>query len=259
VLTRRRLWKAEFPGVIKSVRSTLLDLKCKDTTQIFERELGKMPLATLAEWLQADDMEEPGTYLAALLNAKDCAERDLGPWEDPDGPGLAKQVHGKLRLVKMRIPVPPAPMCPPTTRIEQAVHFFAEEDRVIRETSTLSLDVPCGTYFNVVIRDTYTLTDSGAIKMVRTFGLEWLMSTYLKSMIEANVPKNLVADAELQAELLTKWVSSGGPPGEEGERATSALDTKKQPAQESKKSMFSACNMLCCSDSSCKTSEVVMQ
>lgn len=185
-------------------------MKCKKTSEIFSTDLGKMPLATLAEWFQADNWEEPGSFMAAMLEEFGTSERTIDPWEDPEGAGLPKQVLGKLRYVKMRCPVLPQPMCPPSTRIEQTCHVHAEADKVIKETSTLSLDVPYGDSFYVVICDTYTATEDGGIKMVRTFGLDWVKSTMMKSMIESNVPDSLVKDAEKTSALMKKWVSGGG-------------------------------------------------
>merc|ERR1712046_447010 len=93
-----------------------------------------------------------------------ATEREIGAWEDRDGIVQARQVRGNLRIVKMRVPVPPAPMCPASTKITQTVHVLAEDDQVIKETSTMSWDVPYGDCFNVVIRDTFTLADNGGIR-----------------------------------------------------------------------------------------------
>lgn len=238
-----------------------MDLQCKKTSldsSIFSADLGKMPLATLGEWMQADDWEAEGTMMLAILVEGGSTERDIGPWEDPDGAGLARQVQGKLRKIKMRVPVPPQPMCPPTTRIDQNCHVLVEDGKVIKETSTISLDVPYGDYFNVIIRDTFTLTDSGVIHMERVFGLEWVKSTMMKSMVETNVPPNLVKDAEKIATVMKKWISSGGPPAETGkvkEASTTgekAIKTKLASAQDK-----SACGMspFCCAHSGSVTDE----
>jgi len=267
-LTRRRLWIAEFPdlnsGPVEVPRTTLLDMQCKTTSVIFNADLGTMPLATLGGWLQADDWEAPGTYMRALLDMGESTDRKIEQWQDRDGAGLAKQVQGKLRLAKMVVPVPPNPMCPPTTRVDQTHHVLVEQDRVIREVSTMSWDVPFGTTFNVVIRDTFTAPKSGVIKFERSFGLEWVKSTMMKSMIERDVPGNLVKDAEKVAVLMQKWVSSGGPPGGAGVdlkqgAAATALQSSgnaRLAATTQKKPSFCNISALCCADNRSTTDEV---
>merc|ERR1719162_393832 len=64
-LVRRRLWKAEFPDkIVEAPRSTLLDLQCTKSQEIFRQSVGQLPLASLAEWLEADDWQTPGSYMA---------------------------------------------------------------------------------------------------------------------------------------------------------------------------------------------------
>eukprot|EP00931_Biecheleriopsis_adriatica_P102325 TRINITY_DN77310_c0_g1_i1.p1 TRINITY_DN77310_c0_g1~~TRINITY_DN77310_c0_g1_i1.p1 ORF type:complete len:653 (+),score=153.40 TRINITY_DN77310_c0_g1_i1:28-1986(+) len=227
-LIRRRLWRAEFPdlsgGPMEIPRSTLAELTCKKTDSIYTEELGDLPLATLAEWLEADDWEAEGTFMAASLEDQGASERQIEPWASEDH-AEAKKVHGKLRTLKMRVPVPPQPMCPPTTMVEQTVHVWVEADQVTKETATLSLDVPYGTCFRTVICDTFTVTAGGATQMERRFGLEWLQSTMMKSMIEMNVPPNLIEDAKKGVAFMKRWLSGDvgdGPSGASaGGKATS--------------------------------------
>merc|ERR1719316_1467042 len=94
----------------------------------------------------------------------------------------------------------------------------------------MSLDVPYGDCFNVVIRDKYTVEGS-TIMMERSFGLEWVKSTMMKSMIETNVPGNLVKDAEVIATQLKRWVSNGGPPVSKGQKMKEGLKRLASKAQ----------------------------
>eukprot|EP00930_Biecheleria_cincta_P084106 TRINITY_DN73597_c0_g1_i1.p1 TRINITY_DN73597_c0_g1~~TRINITY_DN73597_c0_g1_i1.p1 ORF type:complete len:643 (-),score=126.06 TRINITY_DN73597_c0_g1_i1:429-2357(-) len=271
-LTRRRLWIAEFPdanaGPSQIPRNTLLELQCKQTQEVFTGDLGKLPLATLAEWLQADDWTTEGSLMAEQLKDQGSTELDIEAWQDREGQGQAKRVHGKLRNIKMRVPVPPAPMCPPTTRVEQVCHVFVEESRVLRETSTLSLDVPYGTCFKTVIQDCFTVVDGDSIKMTRSFGLEWVQSTMMKGMIESNVPPNLKLDAEALAAFLRQWISNGGKPGGGAKSKEGGAKSKEQGGAKSKdkgsgkpKSAPAPKNqgrqwILCCSDTRSTEDEI---
>jgi len=199
----------------------------------------------------------------ALHEEKGCTERDIGPWEDRDGGHrLATQMRGKLRIVKLRNPVPPQPMCPETTMINQSFHVLAEEDRILAETSTMSLDVPYGDSFNVVIRDKFTI-EGGVIMMERSFGLDWVKSTFMKSMIESNVPANLVKDAERMSALLKKWVSSGGPPETSSTQRVKEMikrsATASQAASGSRKNAFCNLSRLCCADNRNTSEEISLE
>eukprot|EP00439_Symbiodinium_sp_Y106_P050130 s994_g6.t1 len=132
---------------------------------------------------------------------------EISAWSD--GSSFASVVKGKVRTIEMRSPVPPAPMCPKETRVQSTWHVVILEDKVLLESVSMSLDVPCGTNFNVIACDTFSVQD-GKLKMVRTCGIEWLQSTWLKSMIEQNVPPQLAAVGERMAKVVGRWWQKAG-------------------------------------------------
>jgi len=237
-------------GPTEIPRSTLLELQCKKTADIFVGDVGKISLSDLAEWWQADDYLTPGSFTASYYNSQGATEFDFEAWEDRSTHAQAAKVHGKLRLLKMRVLVPPAPMCPATTKIDQWCHVWSQDDQVIKETSTISWDVPYGDSFKVVIRDTFTV-DGGTMQMKRTWGLEWLKSTMMKSMIESNVPSNLIKDAEKMAAFMRTYN-----PGAASGDASQVARVLPSPSDGTKGGLAQRCNMLCCSSSRSTTEEI---
>merc|ERR1712050_816061 len=74
----------------------------------------------------------------------------------------------------------------------------------------MTLDVPYGDHFKAVTVDRFTKHDStGHVWMERTFALEWVKSTWMKSVIEKNAPGNVKNDADVLAEVMKKAGSGG--------------------------------------------------
>eukprot|EP00425_Heterocapsa_triquetra_P043970 CAMPEP_0195067532 /NCGR_PEP_ID=MMETSP0448-20130528/12555_1 /TAXON_ID=66468 /ORGANISM="Heterocapsa triquestra, Strain CCMP 448" /LENGTH=101 /DNA_ID=CAMNT_0040098953 /DNA_START=1 /DNA_END=306 /DNA_ORIENTATION=- len=96
-------------------------------------------------------------------------------------------------------------MCPKETRATATWHVVASPAKVVLETATMSLDVPYGTSFQVVVCDTFTATESGTTRMVRTWGVAWVKSCFMKSLVEANVPIELEKSAHRMIEVLKEW------------------------------------------------------
>jgi len=75
---------------------------------------------------------------------------------------------------------------------------------VVLESVTMSLDVPCGTNFYVIVCDTFT-QEEGKINMVRMCGVEWVQSTWLKNLVEQNVPVELTKVGARMANVIGVW------------------------------------------------------
>ena len=63
--------------------------------------------------------------------------RPTGPWPKPEKPfaGAAQPPGwGQVRSMSMRVPVPPAPMCPKESRCACTWHLVADEKRLLLET-----------------------------------------------------------------------------------------------------------------------------
>merc|ERR1712039_1149378 len=136
---------------------------------------------------------------------KETGAKDLEIAAWADGDGSTSTVQGQVRSVEFRSPVPPAPMCPKETRVTSTWHVAALADKVVLEAVCMSLDVPCGTSFNSVTCDTFTVVD-GVMKMVRTCGVEWVQESWTKSLVEKNVPVELGTIGQKMANVVQKWM-----------------------------------------------------
>jgi len=205
---RRRRWKPEFavddesksmPAISRSVSSLMSERKLSKQALI-QQDMGNLPLATLGAWLEADDWLVPGSFMAEYFSDQEQKDIEVDQWADNN------KVEGKLRSVRMRAPVPPQPMCPKETRANQTWHVTVEADRVLVETSTMSLDVPYGTSFMVVICHTFTINpETQTTAMVSTYALDWVQSTWLKSTIEASVPKELLKASKKLGAFISRY------------------------------------------------------
>jgi len=210
---RRRLWHPEFEEQadpvappLNRLKSTLMVEKGLAQTsgqakQLFSIDVGILPLSVLAEQLEADNWMEPDSlmveYFDTMSKAKDV---DIGPW------AKSNKVDGLVRPVQMRVPVPPAPMCPEETRVSSTWHVASSTSKVVLESVLMSLDVPYGDCFNIVVVDTFHVdTRTGRTHMMRVLAIEWVKSTWLKNMIETNVNSEIKAAGERWAKLIAEW------------------------------------------------------
>lgn len=212
---RRRCWKPTFyakelgEDEINERRperlpSTLLKGKglWQTKREIFDADLGAITLEALAKTLEADDWKHPRSLMGSYFREMGVTEMEIQPWSC--GHSHKTKVEGKMRSIDFRCPVPPAHMCPKDTRVQSTWHLAVLNNRIVLESSSMSLDVPCGTSFNAVACDTFTVKD-GRMKMVRTCGVEWVQSTWMKMPVEANVPLELAKVGQKFANLIMAW------------------------------------------------------
>ena len=220
---RRRRWQptflAEVEAPVATVRSvtnamtrdrnrlnsTLMAEKdASPPQQILVEDLGKIPLETIRQDLESNDWETELNLMSMHFQDLNMQSIELGPWVD--GTSSGSKVQGKLRSMSMRVPVPPAPMCPKESRCACTWHVVCGEERCLLESVIMSLDVPYGTCFNVIKCDIFTVdTGSGNTILERKFSLEWVKGCWIKSLVEANVPKEIKADGVQWANLIKKW------------------------------------------------------
>jgi hypothetical protein len=169
---------------------------------IMEAEVGGIPLYALAAEFDRDDWNAPGRLMASFWANQGAKDFEIGAWTTRAVGG----VKGKVRSVEIaHMPVPPAPLCPEETRVEMTYHFYQDDGQVVLEYVCMSLDVPYGTNFNVVVCDTF-VSEEGRTRMTRHVAIEWLQSVFMKNVVEANVPKNCAANGRLFAETIVQWV-----------------------------------------------------
>jgi len=215
---RRRCWKPTFykavddeeddwsrvKSAVRRVPTTFMDEKCGGVAarEIYITQIPRVPLAAVSAAIEADNWESPGGLMTGYFKEMGAQELEIGAWVE--GTSLLGAVKGKVRSVDMRMPVPPAPMCPKDTRVQSTWHVVSLPDKLVLESVTMSLDVPYGTCFNVISCDTFTDTGNG-LKMVRTCGVEFVQSTWLSHLVEANVPPNMIDIGKRLAKVVDRW------------------------------------------------------
>mmetsp|Transcript_104271 Transcript_104271/g.270302 ORF Transcript_104271/g.270302 Transcript_104271/m.270302 type:complete len:644 (+) Transcript_104271:40-1971(+) len=220
---RRRRWKPQCSGPApdadeeEDLEKVFLNMPTMILTQkgvakqvtLLEVDIGEVPLAALAERLLQDDWQAQGSLMGMYFEEAGAWDVEVGPWAVG---GAAAQVKGKVRSVDMRVPVPPAPMCPKETRCASTWHVVVDSTRVLLESVNMSLDVPYGDCFNVVACDTFTVNkETNRMQMVRTCGVDWVKSTWMKSMVEANVPPEVTKAGERVANVVRRYMASPPP------------------------------------------------
>eukprot|EP00435_Cladocopium_sp_Y103_P072912 s597_g41.t1 len=137
---------------------SLIQHKAPSTAKqpIFEQVLGEISLELLGQSLESDDWKDPDSLMAFYWEETGAMDLDISPWSD--GSSFASVVKGKVRTIEMRSP---------ETRVQSTWHIVVLPDKVLLESVTMSLDVPCGTMFNVISCDSFTMQD-GKLKMSRT-------------------------------------------------------------------------------------------
>ena len=118
-------------------------------------ELGKIPLQAIQLDLESNDWEAGLNLMSMHFQDLKMQNIELGPWVS--GTSSGSKVQGKLRSMSMRVPVPPAPMCPKESRCACTWHVVCEAEKCLLESVIMSLDVPYGTCFNVIKCDTFTI------------------------------------------------------------------------------------------------------
>jgi len=171
--------------------------------EVVTSEIGAISLESLGQALESEDWKSPGQLMAMYFEEVQAEDLEVHEWTSLAG------VHGKARSIDMRVPVPPAPMCPKETRCQSTWHVSVSKSKVVLESVTMSIDVPYGTSFNVVVCDTFTCSEgSDQICMVRSCALDWVSSIWLKKMVEQNVPIQIKAVGERWVGVLKRWVQA---------------------------------------------------
>jgi len=178
------------------------------TAPLLDVDLGVIDLADLGAALQVEDWQASGGLMTLYFERAGAKDMEVGPWADGH---VAAQIRGSIRSIEMRVPVPPAPMCPAETRCTTTWHVVVEAEKVVLESVTMSLDVPYGTCFNVICCDTFTVdAATGNTFMKRTLGVEWVKTTWMKKMVEASVPGEVKKFGLRWAEQVKEWAAAQG-------------------------------------------------
>ena len=151
----------------------------RHATELLKLDLGAIPLAKPAEFFEANAWFEEGCLMYKKFMQAQAREVDLGDWVKDEG--IAQKLKAKVRTLSLQVALPPAPLCPETTRTKVTCHVCATESRIILETTYMSLDVPFGETFTIAICDVFTVVH-GHVELVRQCGIEWFQSNWMKGV-----------------------------------------------------------------------------
>jgi len=169
--------------------------------KVLEECIPKLPFNDIAKDLLAPEFEE-GRLLYDFYKFSDMTEMDASPWIDESDGDLIM----KVRELTMVAKVPPAPMCPPTTRVTISVRvssFTSGGQRAsVLESSTLSHDVPFGTHFSVQERVEFRPNAKGT----STWVVKSTRVHFLKRVgwIKGNIEKTATNEQKKAGEKLIK-------------------------------------------------------
>lgn len=171
---------------------------------VYEADLGLISITALAAVLNADDWESNNGPLGQYFKASGASSLKISPWTN--GSIVASTFQGKVRSSEMRVPVPPAPMCPKETLCTSTWHLTSSSSKVLLESAVMCPDVPYGRSFNVVRCDAFHVDrNSGRLRFIRTMAVEWLKSCWAKSLVESNIPNQLREDGQRLATVVKQW------------------------------------------------------
>lgn len=155
-----------------------------ELTTVLQAEVPHLDLMLETKRLLSDEWGK-GCFLMDLLNAQDATEIQVDPWFDDKGV--------RCRRLSMRIPVPPQPMAPSSSRATTTYRISAHDREgtfhICIDSTMIAHDVPYGDYF--VVLERIVLASSGDnILVTKQFSLEFSQSTFLQSVIEASAKRS---------------------------------------------------------------------
>eukprot|EP00928_Gymnodinium_smaydae_P014219 TRINITY_DN15174_c1_g5_i1.p1 TRINITY_DN15174_c1_g5~~TRINITY_DN15174_c1_g5_i1.p1 ORF type:complete len:621 (+),score=82.46 TRINITY_DN15174_c1_g5_i1:295-2157(+) len=220
-IVRRRRWIPTFSTVETAPAARMERLASTYITQkgigfaggaprtVYDADLGELSLEALGRELGGDgswEADPNGGLMATYYSKVGARNMDIGAWAEG---GASGNVQGKARSIEYIKPLPPKPLCPRESRIQQTVHVVVSEEKVILEQSVMTLDVPAGTAWILWVRDTFTSCD-GRVRMQRDCACEWLQSCWIKSMIESQTPKATAEETPPMIESVMEWAKKSG-------------------------------------------------
>jgi hypothetical protein len=203
---RRRQWQPCHTSLLErqgsDLKKSFMEEKKLDEVQVtaFETDVGCISLASLSEEFESNDWLAPGKLMGQIYGTLGAKGIETSEWSTK-----TKKMKGRVRFVNVaKMPVPAAPMCPPETRLNQTYHVYHDDDKLVIECVNQSLDVPYGSTFNVVTRDTF-VSEGGRTRMTRAVAIEWLQAQWwLKAMAEERTIAASGALGQKWADVITK-------------------------------------------------------
>jgi len=146
---------------------------------VYEGLIPNVFVEAILEDVLADEWSDENLLISAF-RAQGASEFDVSPWRAVDeGGNEESDIKVKERELKMRLPVPPAPMCPKTTMITK---FFrcsykkaGNQSWFRLQASSTSHDVPFCSFFHV--QDTIEFSpDAGGISVKQDYRVVFVKS-----------------------------------------------------------------------------------
>lgn len=175
----------------------------------FDVDVPRLQLAALAERLMADDWG-PGVLILDKAAAQGATEVAVTPWIDDGTGGSEGDTPGlviKIREVTMRLPCPPAPMCPRSTRVTTTYRITVSPTSVTTiESSAISHDVPFGDKFLVQERvELHPLPDGRGANAMLSGRVVFLKSC---GMLQGRIKSSVIAGASRVGEQLVSLLNA---------------------------------------------------
>mmetsp|Transcript_84879 Transcript_84879/g.240541 ORF Transcript_84879/g.240541 Transcript_84879/m.240541 type:complete len:711 (+) Transcript_84879:103-2235(+) len=198
----------------------------------------QLRLGTLAGELLASEWDEATLALALLLGGGGAALQ-ISPWIDVDpSDALSSSSAVHVREVAAQVPVPPAPLCPETTRLTATYRISStmsggEYTSITLESSSISHDIPFGENFCVQDRIVFVPSDDCCgVRVTKEFRCVFLRSVGLLG----SVIRSLASTAQSKSsEVLVSLLESRATipaPCELDDVEESADDEKKPNARQ---------------------------
>lgn len=217
---RRQLRKALGQPTYESIQSVPVapfgpQLKFSDGDpfrNVLDITVTGLDLESFADELMQDEWI-PEMYMLHLFERQGATEIVVMPWcLAPPELSDASRPAGKVRDLALVMPVPPAPMCPKSTKMTFTYHVVfspALEEGVpptiLIESSAQSHDVPFGNSFLVQERTEFSPCDSGASVKKEARVLFTRSVGFLKSKIQGSVHEGLIKSATEMGDFLQSW------------------------------------------------------
>merc|ERR1712032_673643 len=98
---------------------------------LVEVDIGEVPLDLLSTEFAAEDWQVDGGLMQLYFMALEAVNLEIHPWAS--GEGAATKLKGSVRSGCFRVPLPPAPMCPESTRVTATWHLHVTPSKIVME------------------------------------------------------------------------------------------------------------------------------
>lgn len=202
------------PGPLPRSRSHDFALS-SEMTVVLDDRVPLLPAEVEADRIFADEWTD--CIVLDLLKAQGGKEISVGPWCPDEGDAVAAGARrSQTRKVSVRLPVPPAPMAPATTR---STIIYRVSDRQREQGTSICIeaqltmhDVPYGSAF-LVQEVLWLVPQDGYTSVSKEFDLVFVQSTFLESTIRSSTKSSQVESGKAVLNFLRQRADAAGGAG----------------------------------------------